>query len=104
MKTFKEIFNQEGMIMPNAFGIARVQHCNLNESVRFELDEESRVFLKTNLPLTGKVYEPTMKKIAENILILNRQKHRETDVSRIRLMNELNYRGYQNSSFYMSTV
>lgn len=104
MKTFKEIFITEGMIMPTAFGIARVQGFNLNESVEFDLDDESRVFLKANLPLTGKVYEPTMKKIAENILILNCQKHRKTDVPRIRLMNEPNYGSYRDSSFYTTTI
>lgn len=102
MKSFKEIFIAEGMVMPNVFGIARVQRSNLNESVEFDLDDESLVFLKSNLPLTGKVYEPTMKKIAENILILNRQKYRKTDVPRIRLMNESNYGSYQESSFYKS--
>lgn len=102
MKTFKEIFIKEGMTMPNAFGIARVQRSNLNESVRFYLDHESKVFLRTHLPLTGKIYEPTMKKFAENILILNRQKHRKTDAPRILLMNESNYASYRDSSFYMS--
>lgn len=104
MKTFKKIFIKEGMTMPNAFGIARVQRSNLSESVRFDLDDESRVFLKANLPLTGKVYEPTMKKIAENILILNRQKHRKTDVPRITLMNGQHYGSYRDSSFYTSTI
>ena len=104
MKTFKEIFIQEAMTMPNAFGIARVQRSNLNESVSFTLDEESRVFLKANLPLTGKVYEPTLKKIAENILILNREKHRKTDISRLTLMNNQHYRSYRDSSFYTSTL
>lgn len=104
MKSFKEIFIAEEMVMPNAFGIARVQRSNLNESVRFDLDDESRVFLKANLPLTGKVYKPTMKKIAENILILNCQKHRKTDIPRILLMNESSYGSYRDSSFYTTTI
>lgn len=102
MKSFKEIFIDEEMVMPNVFGIARVQRCNLNKSVEFDFDDESRVFLKANLPLTGIVYEPTFKKIAENIISLNRQKHRKTDTPRIRLMNEPNYGSYRDSSFYMS--
>lgn len=102
MKSFKKIFIAEEMVMPNVFGIARVQRSNLNESVGFDLDDESRVFLKANLPLTGKIYEPTLKKIAENIISLNRQKHRKTDVPRIRLMNEPNYGSYRDSSFYKS--
>lgn len=104
MKTFKEIFITEGMIMPTAVGIARVQRSNLNESVAFELDDESKAFLRASLPLTDQVYEPTLKKIAENILLLNRQKHLKTDVPRIRLMNEQNYRSYRDSSFYISTI
>lgn len=101
--TFKEIFIKEDMTMPNAFGIARVQRANLNESVSFDLDEESRIFLKNNLPLTGKIYEPTMKKLAENILILNRQRHNKTGLSRLTLMNNQHY-NYRNSSFYTSTL
>lgn len=104
MKTFKEIFIAERMVMPNVFGVFRVQRSNLNESVKFELDEESRVFLKANLPLSGRVNEPTIKKIAENILILNRQKYCNNDVPRICLMNEKIYKGYRDSSFYTSTI
>lgn len=104
MKSFKEIFVDEAMTMPSAFGIARVQRSNLDESVSFVLDEASRAYLKANLPLTGKVYEPTLKKIAENIIILNRKKHRKTDVSKLTLMNKQHYRGYPDSSFYTSTL
>lgn len=106
MKTFKEIFIKEAMTMPNAFGIARVQRANLNESVSFYLDDESREFLRDNLTLaglTGKIYEPTMKKISENILILNRQRHSKTGLSRLTLMNNQHY-NYRNSSFYTSTL
>lgn len=103
MKTFKEIFIQEAMTMPNAFGISRVQRSNLDESVSFVLDEDSRVFLRNNLPLAGKVYEPTLKKIAENILILNHQRHYKTGLSRLTLMNNQHY-NYRNSSFYTSTL
>lgn len=77
MKSFKDIFIDEAMTMPSAssaFSIARVQRSNLDESVSFTLDEASRAFLRDNLPLTGKIYEPTLKKIAENIIILNRKK------------------------------
>ena len=104
MKTFKEIFIDEAMTMPNAFGIARVQRSNLNESVSFDLDDESREFLRANLPLTtGKIYEPTLKKIAENIIIMNRQRHYKTGLSRLTLMNNQHY-NYRNSSFYTSTL
>lgn len=104
MKKFKEIYIKELMEMPNISGISRVQRFNSDESVEFELDDESRVFLKSNLPLTSKIYEPTLKKLAENIIILNRQKHHKTDVSRIHLMNEHQYHGYRDASFYMSAI
>lgn len=104
MKKFKEIYLKEVMEMPNISGISRVQRFNSDESVEFELDDESRIFLKSNLPLTSKIYEPTLKKLAENIIILNRQKHRKTDVSRIHLMNEHQYHGYRDASFYTSAI
>lgn len=105
MKTFKEIYLTEVMEMPNISGISRVQRFNSDESVEFEFDNESRVFLRANLPLTSKIYEPTLKKLAENIIILNRQKHRsKTDVSRIHLMNEYQYHGYRDASFYTSAI
>lgn len=101
MKTFKEIFDKENMEMPNENGIKRVQSFNSNVSVDFILDDELREFLKRNLPF-AKINEPTLKKIAENILILNRQKHRISDKTRLSLMNEPVYQGYRNTSFYSS--
>lgn len=101
MKTFKEIFDKENMEMPNENGIKRVQSFNSNVSVDFILDDESREFLKRNLPF-AKINEPTLKKIAENILILNWQKHCISDKTRLSLMNEPVYQGYRNTSFYSS--
>ncbi|WP_449448952.1 hypothetical protein [Streptococcus suis] len=103
MKTFKEIFLNEGMEMPNINGIKRVQGFNSDNSVPFILDNDSREFLKKNLPLTG-IYEPTLKKLAENIIILNRQKHRISDEFRIGLMNKEIYQGYRETSFYTSII
>lgn len=102
MKTFKDIFLSEGMEMPNINGIKRVQGFNSDNSVPFILDNDSREFLKKNLPIEGVIYEPTMKKLAENIIILNRQKHRMSDESRISLMNKEIYQGYRETSFYTS--
>lgn len=104
MKTFKEIYLAETMEMPNTYGISRVQRFNPSESVKFDLDDDSKIFLISNLPLTNKIYEPTLKKLAENIIILNRQKHRKTDISRIHLMNKSQYGGYRNISFYTSAI
>ena len=105
MKTFKDIFLSEGMEMPNINGIKRVQGFNSDNSVSFILDNDSREFLKKNLPLTGVIiYEPTLKKLAENIIILNRQKHRISDESRISLMNKEIYQGYRETSFYTSII
>ena len=102
MKTFKDIFLSEGMEMPNINGIKRVQGFNSDNSVPFILDNDSREFLKKNLPIEGVIYEPTLKKLAENIIILNRQKHRMSDKSRISLMNKEIYQGYRETSFYTS--
>ncbi|CYU15056.1 TPA: hypothetical protein U0563_000889 [Streptococcus suis] len=104
MKTFKDIFLSEGMEMPNINGIKRVQSFNSDESVNFTLDDESRDFLKKNLPIASVIYEPTLKKLAENIIILNRQKHRMSDESRISLMNKEIYQGYREASFYTSII
>ncbi|HEK9074916.1 hypothetical protein [Streptococcus equi] len=104
MKTFKDIFLSEGMEMPNINGIKRVQSFNSDESVNFILDDESRDFLKKNLPIASVIYEPTLKKLAENIIILNRQKHRMSDESRISLMNKEIYQGYREASFYTSII
>ncbi|HEL0067234.1 TPA: hypothetical protein ACGOZ2_001674 [Streptococcus suis] len=104
MKTFKDIFLSEGMEMPNINGIKRVQGFNSDNSVPFILDNDSREFLKKNLPIEGVIYEPTMKKLAENIIILNRQKHRISDESRISLMNKEIYQGYRETSFYTSII
>lgn len=104
--TFKQIFTNEGMQMPNKYGFRRVQSFNSDKSIAFEFDDKSRDFLRNyledKLNIMGKIYEPTLKKIAENIIILNRQKHVKTHVSRIRLMNEPNYDNYRNSSFCKS--
>ncbi|MGT2828909.1 hypothetical protein [Streptococcus hillyeri] len=104
MKTFKEIFLNEGMEMPNINGIKRVQGFNSDNSVPFILDNDSREFLKKNLPFSGVIYEATLKKLAENIIILNRQKHRISDDSRIRIMNRVVYQGYRETSFYTSVI
>lgn len=105
MKTFKDIFLSEGMEMPNINGIKRVQSFNSDVSVNFLLDDESRDFLKKNLPIASVIYEPTLKKLAENIIILNRQKHhRMSDESRICLMNKEIYQGYRETSFYTSVI
>ncbi|HFR3255582.1 TPA: hypothetical protein ACHU6D_001749 [Streptococcus suis] len=104
MKKFKNIFLNEGMKMPNNNGIKRVQSFNSDVSVNFLLDDESRDFLKEKLPIEGVIYEPTLKKLAENILILNRQKHRISDKSRISLMNKEIYQGYREASFYTSII
>ena len=102
MKTFKEIFDNEEMSMPNDYGKKRVQRFNPEESVSFVLDAESREFLKRELQFDV-IYEPTLKKIAENIIILNRQKHRRSDKTRMELMNEPKY-SYNSESFYTTIV
>jgi hypothetical protein len=100
MKTFKEIFIDENMEMPNKYGITRVQRINLDSSVEFEFNDESKAFLRGEPHKAETIYEPTLKKFAENIILLNIQKHRKDDRSRISLMNDEIYHGYRNISFY----
>ncbi|MDS4841456.1 hypothetical protein RQ087_10925 [Streptococcus pneumoniae] len=102
MKTFKELVDIEGMVFPNSYGVKRVQRFNPEESVNFLLDKASRELLKRKLPF-DKINEPTLKKFAENIIILNRQKHRVSDRTRMVLMNEVNY-SYSGESFYTTIV
>ena len=103
-RTFKDIFISEKMEMPNINGVKRVQNFNSNISVDFLFEDESRDFLKNHLPVVGVIYEPTLKKFAENIIILNRQKHRVSDAPRISLMNKPIYQGYKGTSFYTSII
>lgn len=53
------------MEMPNKYGVIRVQRINLDSSVEFEFDDESKEFLRNELAkLTQKaeiIYEPTLK-------------------------------------------
>lgn len=102
MKTFLNIFILERMVMPNTYGIVRVQRYNHELSVNFILDQNSIDFLKEQLPpIKGKIYLPTLKKIAENIILFNREVHYKNGESRIVLMNLPNYR-YLPTSFLQS--
>ncbi|ATF26258.1 hypothetical protein [Brochothrix thermosphacta] len=102
MTTFLNIYTAESMILPNNYGLARVQRCNHPLSVSFELDEDSIEFLKNNLKIDGSIYMPTLKKIAENIIILNREIHFSNGEARISLMNLANY-NYLPTSFNYTT-
>ncbi|ANZ99531.1 hypothetical protein BFC22_05245 [Carnobacterium divergens] len=102
MTTFLNIYTSESMILPNNYGLARVQRCNHPLSITFELDKDSIDFLKEQLPpIKGKIYLPTLKKIAENIILFNREVHYKNGESRIVLMNLPNYR-YLPTSFLQS--
>ena len=46
--------------------------------------------------------EIDLKKMAENIIIAHREKHRRTDISRLSLVERPTYRGYRPGSFYYS--
>lgn len=102
MTTFLNIYTSESMVLPNNYGLARVQRCNHPLSITFELDEDSIQFLIENLKIDGTIYMPTLKKIAENIIILNREIHFNNGYSRISLMNLPNY-SYLPTSFNYTT-
>lgn len=99
-KTIFEIFEDEKIVIPyTKIWAKRVQRYKSSLSIDFELDEKSTEFLQAQLPF--KCTSPLLKKIAENIVILNRQKHRKTDISRLELMQLPKYR-FHNDSFYYS--
>ena len=100
-KTFDEIVKEEKIIIPTSlYGARRVQRFSPSRSVDFDLDENSIKLLEAFFPL--KCTYTLLKKIAENIIIASREKHRITDMSRLRLMQLTTYHGYRNSSFYYS--
>lgn len=101
-KTFAEISKEENIIIPRTSLYAgRVQRYNSSLSVDFDLDEDSITLLESELPFS-RIYETTLKKIAENLIILNRQYHRKTDEKRLDLMSQPIYHGYRDGSFYYS--
>lgn len=73
MESFLKIFEDQKMILPNAQALRQVQELNDPRSIAFLLDDSSVNFLKSTLPFdtTKEQYQPTIKKIAENILLLN---------------------------------
>lgn len=99
-KTFEQILKEEKITIPRtSFYAERVKRYNSTLSEDFELDEESITILKRELPF-DKICKPTLKKMAENLILLNRQYHRKTDENRLELMLQPSYHGYRDSSFY----
>ncbi|MGE7848178.1 hypothetical protein [Bacillus cereus] len=99
-KTFAEICREEKINIPTTLvGAKRIQRFLPTRSVDFELDKISIVLLETNLPF--KCTYTLLKKIAENLIISNREKHRRTDITRLNLM-QLPYYHYKDDSFYYS--
>jgi len=100
MKSFEEIVKQEKIKIPTTIKVAkRVQRFSSQRSVDFIFDEQSLKLIEVEFPLDCRYV--TAKKIAENLVVLNREKHRKNDRSRLDLM-EGNYRGYRDKSFYYS--
>lgn len=101
MKTFEEIYKNENIKIPSTHqGAKRVQRFKTTKSIEFELDESSIALIKASYPF--ECYFPTLKKVAENLIILNREKHRKTNISHLDLMQLPNYHEYRNESFYYS--
>jgi hypothetical protein len=100
-KTFKEIVKEEKIVIPTSLEVAkRLQRFSPSRSVDFDLDKESLDLLKDIFPL--RCTFTLTKKVAENILIASREKHRKTDITRLSLMQLPTYHGYRNDSFYYS--
>jgi hypothetical protein len=98
MKTFIEIIRKEKIALPTDIRTTRrVQRYSTSRSVNFVLDEASLELLNATLPL--KYQYTCLKKVAENIIILHREKYRWTDVSHLELKKKDSCR-YQQKSFY----
>lgn len=99
MKSFAEIVRQEDIKIPTTIQVAkRVQRFSSQRSVEFLFDEQSNNLIEREFPLNCRF--TTAKKIAENLIELNREKYRKNDKTRLELMENSNYRGYKNESFY----
>ncbi|MFS1058783.1 hypothetical protein ACFC9I_06130 [Enterococcus casseliflavus] len=100
MNTFLEICKREGIDIPRDLRTnKRLQRFTTNYSVTFILDEASNALLDATLPFDTIQYN-LKKKLAENIIIAHREKHRKTDESRLTLMEKEIYGGYRKESFY----
>ncbi len=98
METFQEICHNEKITIPHTEeSNKRIQRYSPIESVEFELDEESIKLLKDNLWFDNMNFT-FMKKMAENIIILNRLKHRGNNISRLELISKSDYH-YLDKSF-----
>ena len=101
-KTFIQLMKEEGFTIPTSLvGAKRVQRYSTCISVDFELDKSSIELLEAAFPLKKCRYT-LLKKIAENIIILNREKYEGTNETRLNLMQLPVYRGYRDSSFNYS--
>lgn len=102
MKTFIELCKEEGIDIPRDIRTAkRLQRFYTGYSIAFVLDEASLLLLQATLPFEKCQYT-FLKRMAENILIAHRQRHRKTEESRLDLMKKEDYHGYCNESFYYS--
>ncbi|MDK4450051.1 hypothetical protein [Enterococcus casseliflavus] len=101
MKTFIELIKEEEIDIPRDIKTAkRLQRFYTGCSIAFVLDEASLLLLQATLPFEKCQYT-FLKRMAENILIAHRQRHRKTDESRLDLMKK-DYHGYHDDSFYYS--
>ncbi|WP_010170769.1 hypothetical protein [Bacillus coahuilensis] len=98
-ETFAKIVKEEQIKIPTTIQLAkRVQHFSSQRSVDFIFDEESNNLLEREFPLNCRYN--LKKKIAENIIILHREKYRKNDKTRLELMEVSNHGRYRNDSFY----
>lgn len=96
VKSFKAISIEEDMKIPQLESEARhVQRYTPNRSIEFDFDSKSAEYLQSRFPL--KCNFTTLKKVAENLILLNRLYYRKTDVPRIDLLGSGNW---DNSYYY----
>jgi len=95
---FRYIMRDNNFFYPStALQTSRIQCMNTVESLPFQFDNDDFNTLKNRLGIE-RLYLPTAKKIAENILIANRLYHWKRKESMISLMGKGTY-NFRQSSF-----
>ncbi|MDK1733311.1 hypothetical protein N0K71_06690 [Dellaglioa algida] len=108
--TFKELFDMHHMVLPLSQQVfTRIQNLNPQESIDFILDNDSEELLKNSfnqlLPAEEKtnISQATLKKVAENILILNQWYHSGSHELWIDMINKPIYRCHPSSFIAIPT-
>ncbi|ADL52648.1 hypothetical protein [Clostridium cellulovorans] len=97
------IFKTENIILENLSidFIRRIQKLKTGFSEEFEFPKAQWNSLRNKLPVTYNIYDTTLFKIAENLIVAKHLRHRTTDESLYDLIeNNPSYRFYPKSFYY----